>query len=101
MSELSTSTRALLRFSPPISRILVTRPFQTRIELAPELWGASAFADGFVTRRPARQSERPDVAGALALVGRAAMCFATRSASLPVPAMSIDVNECRKSSPTK
>jgi hypothetical protein len=28
--------------------------------LAPELWGTSAFAGGFVTRRPARQSERPD-----------------------------------------
>ena len=30
-----------------------------------------------------------------------AMCFATRSASLLVPPISIDVNECRKSSPTK
>jgi hypothetical protein len=35
------------------------------------------------------------------LVDRVAMCFATHSASLPVPPMSIDVNECRKSSPTK
>lgn len=42
-----------------------------------------------------------EVAGASTLAGRVAMCFATRAASLPAPPMSMDVNECRKSSPTK
>jgi len=36
-----------------------------------------------------------------ARAGCAAICPATRSASLPAPPISIDVNECRKSIPTK
>jgi len=42
-----------------------------------------------------------DVAAASVLARRVAMCSATRPASLLDPPMSIDVNECRKSSPTK
>ena len=66
-----------------LRRILVTRPFQTRIELAPESWETSAFAGGFVTRRPARQSERPNRQAPL--LARTGPRCASRPARHPCP----------------